>query len=94
MTVAGQVGRPEPETLLEPIEETTRLGRILRRRLVLSFLGPASQSATRKLGLAEQTEPDSLRALVDAFSQADATFADRSDELVAELTQRYLGSGY
>ena len=35
-------------------------------------------------------EPDALRALVDAFSRADGTFADRSDELVAELTRRYL----
>jgi hypothetical protein len=46
-----------------------------------SFAVPAIFSAA---------DPDPLRALVDTFSHAAATFDDRRAELVAELRERYL----
>jgi hypothetical protein len=48
-----------------------------------SFAVPAIFSAT---------DPDPLRALVDTFSHAAATFDDRRDELVSELRRRWLAA--
>jgi len=48
-----------------------------------SFAVPAIFSAT---------DPDPLRALVDTFSHATATFDDRRNELVSELRRRWLAA--